>query len=94
MSDVRREELAAESLIGDEAEKFVKSELGETILGMAKQDIAALHLELEKVYPADYLKIGEIQEKIRNHRRFEEWLVELITRGQAALEIYRHEQTE
>lgn len=86
------DQLAAESLIGDEAETFVKGELGATILGMAKQDIEALHLELETVYPADYLKIDEIQEKIRNHRKFEQWLVELITKGQAALEVYRHER--
>lgn len=89
-----RDELIAEAHIGDEAEKFVKSELGETILGMAEQEIAALHLELETVYPADYLKIDEIQEKIRRHRQFNAWLKELVQKGQAAIAVWRQENAD
>ena len=90
--DDRSEALIAESLIGDEAEKFVKSELGQTILGMAGQEIEALHLEFETVCPSDYVKIGEMQEKIRKHRQFNSWLVELIEKGHQALEVWKHEQ--
>lgn len=93
MTDPRTEELVAESLLGEDAEKFVKSELGEVIIGMAKQEIEALHLELESVYPADFPKIDEIQKKIKNHRQFEAFLQELITKGRSALEIFQHEQT-
>ncbi len=88
------EELIAEALIGDEAERFVETELGKTILGMAKQEVMAAQEELEKVDPDNVKKIRDLQNQAWRARSFESWLVELITKGRQALEVHKHESQE
>lgn len=86
--------LKAEAILGDDAKTFIESDVGRFLIGAAKQEIDALHEKLEKVYPADYLAIDEMQEKIRKYRQFEIWLGELITKGAEALEAYREQTRE
>lgn len=85
-------ELIAEAEIGDEARRFVESDLGKTLLGMADQEIKAAQADLETVDPSDTEKIRALQNKAAVARHFEEWLVELIDRGSNALEVWKNEQ--
>lgn len=84
------EEIAAEVEMGELARDFVKSELGKCLIGMAHQEIAEAQLGLETVSPNDLEKITELQNKAKLGRMFEQWLVELIDRGNSALEVFKH----
>ena len=87
-------EVIAEALIGDEAKKFLESELGKCVLGMAMQEVQSAQEALETANPTDCAAIEKLQNKARLGRQFEQWLKELFTRGENALRIYRHEQTD
>lgn len=78
-------EIEAQVLIGDDAEKFVETELGRTILGMAKQDVEAAVIAFADADASDLSKIRELQLQIRQGQKFERYLVELIQRGREAL---------
>lgn len=84
------EELQAQALIGDDAERFADSELGRTIIGMAKQEVEAAALEFKDVDLGDAPKVRAIQNRIWRATQFESWLVELITKGREALEVMKH----
>jgi hypothetical protein len=85
------EELIAEAELGEEARHFVNSELGKCLIGMARQEVRAAQEDLEKVDCFEAKKIQELQNKAWLGRRFEEWLAELITRGNNALETWRQQ---
>ena len=84
------DELSAEVEMGELARTFVTSDLGKCLLGMAHQEIAEAHDALEMVSPVDIVKITELQNKAKLGRMFEQWLIELIDKGNSALEIYKH----
>lgn len=86
-------EVIAEALIGDEAKKFLESELGKCLLGMAMQEVQLAQEALEIANPTDCAAIEKLQNKARLGRQFEQWLKELFTRGENALRIYRHESS-
>lgn len=83
------DEEKAQILIGDDAEEFVKSELGRTILGMAEQECISAALEMQDADLTDLKKMREIQNRIWRTQRFKDWLVELITKGRETLEVSR-----
>jgi len=80
-----KDEIRAQVIIGNDAEEFVDSELGKTILGMAKQDEAAAVIAFDEVDPTDLKAVARIQQELRVARRFEQYLIELINRGREAL---------
>ena len=84
--------LIAEAVLGEEARNFAAGELGKCIVGMAKQEAEGARQELATVDATDAKKISELQTKVWRGEHFEEWLCELITRGNQALEVYKHEQ--
>jgi hypothetical protein len=85
------EDLKAEVIIGDDAETFVISELGKTILGMAKQDFEnAMHAFCE-VDVTDARAVARIQQDARVAKAVDRYLVELIQRGREALEAFKQQ---
>jgi len=88
------DELIAEAEIGDEARKFVESDLGKTLLGMAQQEVARAQEELETVDPSDTKKLIALQNQAKNGRNFEQWLNELISKGEQALILWKQERDE
>ncbi len=88
------DELIAEAEIGDEARKFVESDLGKTLLGMAQQDVRTAQEALAEVDPSDTKKVIALQNQAKNGRNFEAWLTELITKGEQALVLWREQQKE
>lgn len=85
------EELIAEALIGDEAKRFLESDLGRCLLGMADQEADAARLGLETVDPSDTKAVVALQNKAALGRMFRSWLAELYTRGEQSLEVWKHE---
>lgn len=85
---MNQEELIAEAEIGDAARKFVASDLGKTLLGMAHQDISDAQLGLEEVDPENPKAIRDLQNKAKVARNFESWLVELISKGENAITVW------
>lgn len=88
------EELIATAELGEEARRFLESDLGKCLIGMAQQEVAAAQLELETVKPKNRNRIRELQNHARVGRWFEQWLMELLDKGNAALEVFKHEQKE
>lgn len=86
------EQLSAEVEIGEAARDFVASDLGRTVLGMAKQEVDAAMIEFADADPSDLAKLRTLQIKVKFGLTFEQWLTELITRGNEALEVYRHHE--
>jgi hypothetical protein len=75
----------AEILIGDDAEQFLGSELGRTVLGMAEQDLLAAAESLDSVSLTNQDKLIDLKVEIRVSKRFKSYLRELIDRGREAL---------
>lgn len=77
--------------MGDEARKFVESDLGKCLVGMARQEVTAAQEELLSADPTDTKAITKLQNKAAMGRMFEQWLCELITRGENALAMWQQE---
>lgn len=88
----REDELQAEMVIGDDARRFLESELGRTILGMADQEKTGALIGLATVDPADTVKIRELQNVIWRADAFAGWIAELIQRGAEAENILLSEK--
>ena len=86
------DDLIAEAEIGDEARRFVESDLGKTLLGMAEQDLKLAQEALEIVNPIDTAKIVLLQNQAKLARNFNSWLAELITKGETALNVWKQQQ--
>ena len=86
------DELIAAAELGEESRRFLESDLGKCILGMAEQQVKAAQEDLENTSPTDTEKIRELQNKARMGRAFEGWLRELFHDGEAAIAIYRQDK--
>lgn len=84
--------LIAEAELGDEAKKFIESDLGKCLLGMAQQEVALAQEALETVVPTDVEKIRTLQNQAKLGRQFEQWLLELLDKGESALEVWKDTQ--
>lgn len=83
--------MIAEALIGDGAREFLETDLGRCIVGMAKQDEDEAKEKL--VDAVDEKSRDEFRIRAKVARMFPGYLVELITRGENALEVWKDEQT-
>lgn len=79
--------LMAEAILGDDAEKFLKTDLGRYLLESARQEATGALHELKTVSPIDKEKITELQNKVWRAESIEGWLTGLINAGQQAREI-------
>ena len=86
------DELIAEAELGEEARNFVKSQLGILILGQCKQDRQVALEKLSEVDPEDRAKVRAAQNAVRLAEMFEERLVEIITQGDQALNVWKQQQ--
>jgi hypothetical protein len=86
------QELIAQAEIGEEARKFVESDLGKCVLGMAEQEALAAMEELVSTDPGDWKKIARLQMQIQSARNFEKWLAELIDEGDNAISVFKQQR--
>lgn len=85
-------ELIAHAELGEEARKFVESDLYRCIVGIAEQEISLAHEKLEEVDAENTLRIRELQNEIARYRKFERWLNELVAKGSEALVAWKQRQ--
>jgi hypothetical protein len=90
MTDV--ETLGAEAILGDEADKFMRSDLGKIVLGLAAQEAELAVEKLKTVDPANYKAIQALQNEVWRAESVERWLRELIIEGDQALKIIEHDE--
>lgn len=85
-------ELLAEAELGEEARKFLESDLGLCLVGLAKQDAEEAKDKLSTVDPEDKLAIVRLQREIAFGNRFEQYLRELLHRGNEAFEVLQEKR--
>lgn len=83
--------LEAEIVLGDDADKFMRSDLGRVIVGMADQEADAAMAELKSAKVTDPEHLRELQNIIWRAEKFKEWLGELVDRGNQAFKTLEHE---
>lgn len=76
--------LMSEVILGQDGEEFLRSELGKTMLGMARQDYAEAVLKLAEVPWWRKGQIRSLQRQADHAKRFLDYLRELILRGRSA----------
>jgi hypothetical protein len=76
--------MMAEAILGRDAEDFLRSELGQFIVGRCDQEIADAQDKLARVSSWRRRRIQELQNDIWRARNMKGWLVELIQNGRQA----------
>ena len=87
------EELIDAAILGDEAKKFLESDLGAKMHELAIGQVIAAQEALETVDPMNGVRITELQNQAKVARYFEQWLVELISKGEAALAAHQQQRS-
>lgn len=91
---MNRDELEAEALIGDEAKRFMDSDLGRTMLGLAKQKVELAVAEFADADTTDQKTIIRLQSQIALGQQFEDWLIDLFNSGEEALKVLQTNGTQ
>ena len=86
------DELIAQAELGEEARKFLESDLGKVLLGLAQQQVDAALDDLGKVSPTDVEKIRDLQSQVKVGRWFGQWLKELLSDGENAIQTYQQQR--
>ena len=84
--------LIAEAELGEESRKFMESDLGKVLLGLARQETGLAQIALETVDPNEKSKIVQLQNQAWLGRKFEEWLLDLVDKGESAMNVFRQQQ--
>lgn len=84
-------ELIAAAELGEEARKFLESDVGKVLLGLAEQEAKLAQEDLGEIDPTDTKKIMELQNRIRCSKWFQQWLIELVSDGNQAMSIFQQE---
>ena len=86
------DELIAEAELGNQAAIFLESELGRCLVGMAQQEADRALMDLRVVDPENVKAVRDLQSKIWRAESFGSWLTELVSRGNAAMTIFKDQQ--
>jgi ribosomal protein L16 Arg81 hydroxylase len=83
--------LKARIELGEDAEKFVRSKLGEAVIAIAEGQANAAYNELSRISPWRKRRISQLQSQIWRAENFQQWLAEIITEGRHSLELLEGE---
>ena len=86
------DELIAAAELGEQARKFLESDLGRMLVGLADQEADLAQELLSTVNPTDTTKITELQNQVKVGRWFTQWLNELVLEGDQSLQVFRQQQ--
>lgn len=84
--------LIAAAELGDEARKFMESDVGKFLIGVADQERRKAEEELGETSPENKEAIIKLQRVIWNAKHFRGWIEELIHNGNQALIIYKQQR--
>lgn len=85
--------LKARIELGEDAEKFVRSKLGEAVIAIAEGQANSAYNELARVSPWRRRRISQLQAEIWRAESVQQWLAEIITEGRHALELLEGEDS-
>lgn len=88
----RLADLAEAGLLGEAAKDFLSSDLGKRVMQLVEEDSQEAMQKLVNTDPNDPAAIRELQNEIKRAHTFGVYLAELITRGEQAQEVWKHEQ--
>jgi ribosomal protein L16 Arg81 hydroxylase len=83
--------LKARIELGEDAEAFIRSKLGESVLAIAEGQANAAYNELAHISPWRRRRIAMLQAHIWRAENFQQWLAEIITEGRHSLELLEGE---
>lgn len=84
--------LFAEVMLGRDTEEFINTELGRTVVGLARQDYVDAVLLLAEIPWWRKGKIRELQRRADHSKRFLDYLRELLIRGRQAHSMLNEEE--
>lgn len=88
------DELLARAEIGDEARKFMDSDLGRCVLGLARQEVDSAMLEFKDVNVTDTAKLMDLKTRVWCAHSFEAWLVDLVTDGEESIKVFQQQRAQ
>ena len=96
MAEIDHDEVLGESIVlGDEAEKFLSTQLGKYMLGRVLHLRDEAMLELRTVEPENIKQIRKLQADIRQAENFPAWIQEVIHEGERSYEeLVRENETQ
>ena len=83
--------LKARIELGEDAEAFVRSKLGEAIIAIAEGQANSAYNEIARISPWRKRRISQLQTQIWRSESFQQWLAEIITEGRNSLELLEGE---
>lgn len=86
------EELIAAAEIGEKAREFLESDLGKVLIGLADQEVQLAQELLGDVDPTDDKKIRDLQNQVKVGKWFSQWLTDLVTDGEQAINVFKQQQ--
>ena len=86
------DQLIAEAEMGEQARKFLESELYQVMNGFAEQEVRLALELLETVDPTDTKEITNLQNNIKVGKWFTKWLEELVYRGDQAISVFNQQR--
>lgn len=87
-------ELIAEAMLGQDAEEFMVSQIGQYLIGRADQEITDATEKLCNVAPWRRRRIMELQNQVWRAQSFKDWLAELIVSGRSAMSALEENSTQ
>ena len=86
--------LIAEAEVGEEAKRFMDSDLGKAVMGIAAQNVELARIALGEVDPEDKKLIQTLQNEIKQGTRFRQYVIDLFQSGEQALAVYKQQSQE
>ena len=86
--------LIAEAELGEEARRFLESDLGKAVMGMAEQNVELARIRLGEIDPDDRKLLITLQNEIKLGERFKQYVLELFQNGEQAKAIYKQQSQE
>lgn len=88
------DDLIAAAELGEEARKFIESDLGKSLLAAAEQDAMEAMEHLGATDPDDKKELVRWQIELKAARKFKEHLLKFVGMGENALSIWKQQQDE
>ena len=77
--------------LGEEARNFLSSKLFDKLREIAEEEYESALKDLSTVDPTDIKAIQKLQNQVHLYGSFDEWLRELVSRGDNALQVFQHQ---
>lgn len=84
--------LMAEAILGKDAEDFLKSEVGQYIVGRIEQDIEDAKSKFIEVDPTDAKAVMSLQNDIKRAESLKQYFHEIIVAGRNAFNLLKSEE--